>query len=367
MKILFIGHYREASGVGLAARNYLLAMDKAGLDVVARPIKLGLAIDSIPERIKELEAKSSDGCDYCIQYVLPHHMVYDGRYKKCIGFFVYESVTAKYHPWKKYISAMDEIWTCSENSYCALKYELGSKVTKIVPHCFDFSKYETKAEKIKHPDIDGNFIFYNISDMCKRKNISAIIQAFHLAFTPNMPVKLMLKLSKRGVNENEFRDTILKSIESLKKDMRIYPNVSDYSSELLITSFLPEEDINQIHATGDVYVSASHGEAWNIPAFEALCFGNPIITEEQYDYNPVIGLSCDFHESTAVGVHDTFPGIYTSNETWVQVNPTEMAKKMRKIYEDYNTFKPTKENIDDLKLKYSLETVGKQILGLLET
>ena len=74
MKILYIGHYKENGGWAQAATDLILALDSTGLDVVCRNVTLTQDKADVDPRILALERKSSDGCDYCIQHVLPHHM-----------------------------------------------------------------------------------------------------------------------------------------------------------------------------------------------------------------------------------------------------------------------------------------------------
>ena len=40
MKVLYVGCYRDGTGWGKAAENYILAMDAVGIDVVPRSVKL---------------------------------------------------------------------------------------------------------------------------------------------------------------------------------------------------------------------------------------------------------------------------------------------------------------------------------------
>ena len=51
MKTLFIGHYKEGSGWSHAAINSLLAASSAGIDIVARNIKLTNYQPEIDKRI----------------------------------------------------------------------------------------------------------------------------------------------------------------------------------------------------------------------------------------------------------------------------------------------------------------------------
>jgi hypothetical protein len=84
MKILYIAHYKEGSGWSRAALDYILALDQNGFDVVCRNIQLTSTEHHVPERIHELESKSLDGVDVCIQHLLPHHMIGTKKFKKNI-------------------------------------------------------------------------------------------------------------------------------------------------------------------------------------------------------------------------------------------------------------------------------------------
>jgi len=39
MKILYIGNYRDGTGYGQAAEDYILSLDSVGANVVCRPLK----------------------------------------------------------------------------------------------------------------------------------------------------------------------------------------------------------------------------------------------------------------------------------------------------------------------------------------
>ena len=69
MKTLFVGVYRDGTGWGNAAQNYILALDAANVDVVPRHIKLNNNQADVPERILELEKKDISGCELVIQNI----------------------------------------------------------------------------------------------------------------------------------------------------------------------------------------------------------------------------------------------------------------------------------------------------------
>ena len=93
MKVLYIGHYKEFGGWARAATDYILSLDAVGVDVVCRNVTL-TQDQPISGRLKELEQKNTDGCDYCIQHVLPHHLVGTEKFKQNIAILDAEHLQA---------------------------------------------------------------------------------------------------------------------------------------------------------------------------------------------------------------------------------------------------------------------------------
>ncbi len=60
MKVLYIGCYRDHTGWGQAAIDYILAMDSVGIDVVCRPLKLNqtLGVEGIPQPLDAISVFS---------------------------------------------------------------------------------------------------------------------------------------------------------------------------------------------------------------------------------------------------------------------------------------------------------------------
>jgi hypothetical protein len=45
----------------------------------------------------------------------------------------------------------------------------------------------------------------------------------------------------------------------------------------VVTDVLSADDMVRLHAANNIYISASHGEAWDMPAFDARCAGNRLV------------------------------------------------------------------------------------------
>ena len=87
MKVFYLAHYKEATGWSRAAIDYIMALDSVGVNIVCRNIKLTNRTGEVPDRVLELEKKSLDDCNVCIQHLLPHHLVGTDCFDKNISYF----------------------------------------------------------------------------------------------------------------------------------------------------------------------------------------------------------------------------------------------------------------------------------------
>ena len=366
MKVLFIGCYRDGTGWAQAAIDYILAADSAGVDIVCRPVKLNDSTAEIPNRIVELEKKPLSGCDVCIQHVLPHLMDYNGRFKKNIGLYASETSTMKYSSWPQKINRMDEAWVInSQMSDCATESDVSVPV-KIIPHASDTSKFKRSHKKINLPT-KGEFIFYFIGELIRRKNLVSLLKAFHLEFTTNEPVSLLIKTSKYGLSDDECAENVVGMCNAVKENLKLYSSIDDYKQEIIVTERLSDEDIINLHNTCDCFVMPSFGEAWCIPAFDAMGFGKtPICTNTggMADFlSDGGGILVEGYPEPVFGMTETFHDIYTGHEDWINVDIRGLQKAMRKIYTMHTDKDPDYKKMKEQGLKsackYSYENIGK--------
>lgn len=371
VKVLYASHsYDYPSGWGTSAVNYVLAMNSVGIDVVPRAVKLNNKQPQLPKEYIDLEEKSTEGCDIVIQHLLPHHLKFSGNFKRNIALCAYENEGNWLHNWNAKINMMDELWVPSTFSKRIFENSGITVPIKVVPHAFDLAKYEN-VEKIRHDELQSNYLFYTIADMNKRKNLIKTIQAFHLAFTPNEPVRLVIKCGKSGVDANTLFEGIKAECTKVKECMKLYRLPELYHSEYLITTELSEAEILQLHATGNAYVNTSHSECFNIPLFEAVAMGKQIVcpgaeinsNNFMYDFIPNHAETFPIYRDACFDCRDTFWEISSSRESWYECNAHDVAKCMRKVYEKRNSFNKKQNSL--IAQKYSYQAVGEQIKGML--
>ena len=129
-------------------------------------------------------------------------MKYDSSFKKNIGIFELESSNIQLTSWPARLNLMDEIWVpCTSMEKDCAAYGV-TKKTLVVPHTFDTTVYEKEYTRLDLPT-RKHFTFYFIGEMNKRKHLSALIKAFHIEFTQQEPVELVIKVNKFGSSPDQ--------------------------------------------------------------------------------------------------------------------------------------------------------------------
>lgn len=339
MKILYIGHYKENSGWSQAAIDNILALDSCGIDVVCRNFTLTQDNNfNVPSRIIELESKSVEGATHCIQHVLPHHIVGTDMYTKNVAYYVHETDSIKDHIWKHYLSLVDEVWVPNSDNAQALR-EAGLKSVKIVPHTFNTDVYTQDYAPVNIAP--GTFKFYYIGDFDTRKNLKSVIKSFYSEFRYDEPVSLILKIKKNHDKYNTLDKEFSDYITNIKQNLRIYPNVTSYNKEIVISEDLTRENILRLHKTCDCFVNTSHGEGWSIPSFEAMCFGNtPICTNfagpKDFIDKDDINTGSLINGCWSICDHPSppFKEIWSGHECWMIPDEKQIRASMRFYYEN---------------------------------
>ena len=375
MKVLYIGCYRDGTGWAQAAIDYILSMDAAGIDVVPRPVKLNSRQVDLPERIIELEKKADTGCNICIQHVLPHMMDFNGRFEKNIALYATETSNFKRSIWSERINQMDEAWVINNEMKLTSESSGVNIPIKVVPHACDVSKFSKKYQQLQiPPGGEESFVFYTIGEFNRRKNLSAFVRAFHTEFSPEEPVSILIKTHQYSVSPESLLNQVTGMCNDLKEALKLHPSPDDYIEDLIVTDYLHEEQIMSLHNACNCFVMPSYGEAWCIPAFDAMGFGNTPICTNVGGMSDFLadggGILVDGREEPVFGMTDTFNDIYTAKENWVSINPIVLQNAMRRVYNlwqqnDSKYNKMQKQGIASVN-DYSYSSVGQKIRSVLE-
>jgi len=358
VKILYIGNYKDGTGWASACTNNILALDAANVEVVPRCITFETQTQSYPDRIKQLEQNSSLGCDVCIQHTLPHLYSYNSHFRN-IGFLDTEVDSFKDTCWQYHINIMDEMWVPSLHTRGACRKSGVTIPINIAPHSLGISKYKPSPDGNTIQDLNHTFNFAFIGEFVERKNLAALLKAFHIEFHPLEPVNLFIKTSLATLPQVQAH------CQEVKDGLKIRKR---YKEEIIVCGHLPKKDyisvLNQCHS----FVMPSRGEAFCIPALEAMALKIPVIHTDNTGMDDFcVGPSVQSEQVPCFGAMSTLPNLYTANARWSEINIEELCIAMRNAYMQWNTEQGLNQKQEAYKMaqQYDHKIIGQQLKELL--
>jgi glycosyltransferase involved in cell wall biosynthesis len=257
---------------------------------------------------------------------------------------------------------------CSQ-MYVAARHSGVNIPLRIVHYPTNIQKFTSTYTPLHIPDLAGCFTFYTIADFTRRKNLAALLKAFHTEFTPNEPVQLLLKVSRYGMDSEQIRDTINELCHTVKSKLKLYKNNSSYKQEIILSSYLDESTLYSLHNTCDCFVLPSYGESWSLSAFDAMGFGKtPIVTNAGgfIEYiNNNNGWLVDCVEEEVFGMTDSLPHLFTGRENWYKVSVDHLRWCMRQAYEHRDLQKIKAKNGRERIEEFSYQQIGAQLVKVL--
>jgi glycosyltransferase involved in cell wall biosynthesis len=375
-KVIYIANYRDGTGWANAALNNILAMDHVGINVVPRCITYEGSVKNVPERILELEQQSTSGAKTCIQHTLPS-MYTANKGMRNIAFYETETTSFRKSLWWKYINNMDAAFVPNREGVFASQLSFVDIPTHVVPHCLPVENYNRDEELAFHaPELDNHFNFLFVGELVERKNLEALIKAFHGEFHPKEKVNLVIKTKiPNAGGQNPF---VLSTeyCNQIKDKLKIRKN---YMGEMIFADHLPKDAYLSIFRQCHCFVMPSRGEACCIPALEAGLMNLPVLYTSNNGMRDYVGIMPEGYSSPINEVKsdltqcynalDTLPDIQGGDELWQEVNVMELRDKMRGIFEmhkhDIDRYNEQASLQREKSLIFNYENVGNRIKELL--
>jgi glycosyltransferase involved in cell wall biosynthesis len=127
----------------------------------------------------------------------------------------------------------------------------------------------TESKVLKEFDFERGGYILHVGIMDKRKNIPALIYAFKKLKDDGYPGKLVLVGKADSVKLNSDAQAIGKAIIENK-----------LANEVVLTGYLPDEDLSKVYKGAMVYVFPSTNEGFGIPILEAFRHRLPVIVAD---------------------------------------------------------------------------------------
>lgn len=276
MRIRYYCHAGQETGYGRAATELALALLEAGVDLTIHPLNPNFSSFSsgpqqrLAEHVRDLVDTfdaASGPCDACLVHTMPldcekvlkQYSATTGA--PTIAYTTWEGITVP-STVEVALGDFDDVWVPSEATREAFLNEVEPPISPFVlPHTF--RPYERVRHQGEH--LDGPFTFYYVGAWTARKNVHGLIRTFAHAFEPTEPVQLLLH--SPGVS----REQLIAAMVQTGFEQREMPKI------VLSNRTLSEQELWSMHEAMDCFVTATRGESWNLPAFEAMLAGRHIV------------------------------------------------------------------------------------------
>jgi hypothetical protein len=348
MNIVCLSPYRDGTGYANAGINVMTALSKIGHSVYPVEYKYARQVVEPPNQILDLEKRSlTTNADAIIQNVLPPSMTYVSGAKN-IGYTFFETTGFRGSNWQHYLNLMDEVWvTCPENAEAA-KASGVTKPIRIIKMYQNLDLY-AKEYPVFNLGIQNRFAFYFIGDYSAKKNVDGLLKAYYRNFTIYDNVVLILKTYISGAPAEKSYELIRERIDEIKQSLRMGKG-NTYPPVILIPTYLSNDEIFSIHQQCDCFVSAERGAAWNIPAFDAMGFGNQVIVNSWGGQSQFIKGPGTFRipakKVPVEGMRNySLQGLFSSRECWYEPDYEELGRSMRSAY----TFQDSKSRLQECR------------------
>jgi glycosyltransferase involved in cell wall biosynthesis len=333
--INFIGYLRTHMGIAQAARGYLESIASVGVPVStfdisdtailhetekypqgdypilqqfppARELPFNLTLlqvnaDQLPAVFAKLPSKV--------------HNTFN------IGIWAWETMNFP-EDWCDRFDLVDEIWVASKFMAEAVRAKATVPVV-VIPHAVTPPRIDPDRSWLSQlvPDIrEDEFLFlfqFDALSVPHRKNPEGTIKAFIEAFTPDEPVRLIVKTLN-----GDRASGLIEDLEHLSSGYRVS----------ILDCALSDADRFRMLATIDSFISLHRAEGFGLSIAEAMAYGKPVIATNWSG-------NVDFMDAdTAVPVAFTLKpldrqhGPYAAGTIWAEPDIADAARSMRKVY-----------------------------------
>lgn len=322
-----VGYLRNESGVGAAARAYIRALKAVGSDVA--PIDVS---ELSPNRSHDVSVDlHHDGTLYDVNLVavnadqhfhVASHLgddLFRGRYN--IGVWQWELPRFP-GEWRDRFQHYDEIWVGTSFVVNALAAESPIPVVRVPPPLVPSAvgSRERGRSRFALEDEETLFAFaFDFHSYFERKNPLAIVEAFQQAFASSDRVRLVIKCTN-----HQFEPEKLKALQRAADDPRI----------AICTGYWPAEEVADLMAACDAYVSLHRSEGIGLTISHAMALGKPVIAtgwSGNMDFMSVANSLPVRYELVRL---DEDIGPYRAGETWAEPSVEHAAELMRWVHQN---------------------------------
>ena len=370
-KVLLKGPVLTQSGYGHHARTVLRALRTREdlFDIYIQPITWGHTswmwedneerkyIDSLLEKtIKYVSEKGA--FDISLQVSIPNE--WEKIAPVNIGVTAGIETTKVSPKWVEKSYLMDKILTISEHS--KLSYEntevevineqTGEKVSVKAKGPIEYVSYPVRIFEPSKIDLNlqTDFNFLAVAQLSPRKNVDQLIKCFVDKFGDNEDVGLIIKA-------NMAKNSLIDRKHTLAGFKRALEQFKDRKCKIyLLHGYLNDNEMAGLytHSKIKALISATHGEGFGLPIFEAAYYGLPVIATDWSGHLDFLYKSMKQKNGKVKKKHMfsrisytlapvqeavVWDGVIERGSMWAHPEEGSIKMNLEEVYKDYGRFK----------------------------
>ena len=190
----------------------------------------------------------------------------------------------------------------------------------------------TAREHLRRRWPETTVFFSFVSSAVGRRDLNVLYEAFLMAFDQSDDVALVLKAPGSGAG------SVNATLENVRRSMPAWssgrsPNV------YVVPDDLTREQLLRLHGSVDCYVSCERGNGWDLPAFDSLAMGVPVVTTDfggstmfvDRDDCYVVPTGSNF---VACDAALNYRHSLYSGQCWPYIHPSALAAELRRAHDD---------------------------------
>jgi glycosyltransferase involved in cell wall biosynthesis len=327
--VAYVGYLRSHLGVGEAGRNSLAALAGAGLDVCHYDVSRAAPAPAGEYRLagrRWFTGQPEVTVLGCNADALPGVLALlpaDLRHAYRIGCWYWETPEFP-EAWSDRFAMVDEVWAATRFIADAIRARSSVPVVVMPPMVMPPAVPRDRAWlESTVPDVaGGEFVMlfqFDAASVPFRKNPEGVIAAFARAFTPDEPVRLVVKV----LNAEAVPD-LLAGLRAAAQGRRI----------TLWTQTLASDERFRLLASVDAFVSLHRSEGFGLSIAEAMAYGLPVVVtgwSGNVDFtNDDNAAQVAFDLVRRARAH----GPYPAGTLWAEPRLDDAARLMRRVWQD---------------------------------
>jgi glycosyltransferase involved in cell wall biosynthesis len=322
-----IGHLRDESGWGAAARGYVRALRYLDIPIALTDLSDLSSNRSEDATLREFDVDHPHGVNLvCVDaaqhFAILSHVgteLFEGRYN--IGAWVWELPRFP-ERWYDRFAYYDEIWVTT--SFVANTLAPISPVPVVcvppvlVPNTDGSRDDGRRGLRVSSEEFVYLFVFDFHSHM-ERKNPLALIDAFKMAFTPSEPVRLVIKCVNADSDPTGF--TVMSA------------GAQGYPIDIH-AGYWHSQELRDLMAACDAYVSLHRAEGTGLTITDAMALGKPVIATSWSGNMDFMNVSNSFLVRYELVELQNNVGPYRAGEVWADPYVEHAAQQMRIAFDN---------------------------------